>query len=47
MNLQELYTEETNKKPTEIISGFLCFTDDYVEWLETKLKSYENDSNRN
>lgn len=35
MNLQQRYKEETNKEPTEIIEGFKCYTDDYVEWLET------------
>lgn len=39
MNLQTQYIEETGKQCTESISGFLAYTDDYVEWLENKLQN--------
>ena len=37
MNLQEQYKEETNKDVIESVEGWIVFTDDYVEWLETKI----------
>lgn len=37
MTLQEQYKEETGEKCTESVSGFRCYTDYYVEWLEEKI----------
>jgi len=42
MSLQEKYKEETNKDSTENVEGWIVYTDDYVEWFESKITIHQN-----
>jgi hypothetical protein len=43
MDLKLLYKEETSQCAEESVYGFLYATDSYVEWLEQKIKDYEEE----
>ena len=41
MNLQDMYLKETGDQPKQMITtnGGVCYTHDYVDWLEEKTRA--------